>query len=135
MNLEKLLDIAENDGIGIHDFPMKNNIALSVRVDGECDIAIDFSKTKSNYELKSLLAHELGHCETMSFYNRDNYLDIASKQEYRANSWAVKALLPRGAFLRAIYSGCNEVWKLSEHFNVEPHMVVFALKFYFGIEV
>lgn len=113
---------------------MKNNTALSVCQNGECDIAIDFAKTNSNAQRTSILAHELGHCETMAFYNKDNYLDVKSKQEYRANSWAVKTLLPQREFAKAIHSGCNEVWKLSEHFGVEPYMVVFALKYYFGIE-
>lgn len=134
MTYDSLCDLAKDHDIGVYDFPLKRCRALTVHIDGKCDIALDLSKAVSEAERKSLLAHEMGHCETGAFYNEKNFLETSSRAEYRADAWAVRKLLPKRAFTHALKHGCDEVWKLSEHFGVETALVIFALKLYYGIE-
>ena len=65
------------------------------------------------------LAHELGHCETGSFYNVYSSLDVREKQEKRADLWAVRRLVPEEEFINVIVSGTVEIWELAEYFVTE----------------
>ena len=64
------------------------------------------------------LAHELGHCETGSFYNPYAVLDIRQKHENRADKWAIRRLIPEDEMDNAIAGGCTDFCSLAEHFGV-----------------
>ncbi len=81
-------------------------------------------------EEKVHLAHELGHCETGSFYNIYSSLDIREKQERRADGWAVLKLMPFCDFKNALSLGFTEIWELAEYFEVTEEFVLKAIKYY-----
>lgn len=64
------------------------------------------------------LAHEIGHCETLAFYNAYSPLEIRERHESRANRWAVSKLVPVRELTEALKNGINEIWDLAEFFNV-----------------
>lgn len=76
------------------------------------------------------LAHELGHCETGSFYNVYSSLDVREKQEKRADRWAVSHLVPAEKFRRALSMGIVEVWELAEYFDVTEDFIRKAAQIY-----
>lgn len=76
------------------------------------------------------LAHELGHCETGSFYNVYSSLDIREKQEQRADRWAVSHLVPVEEFMSALSEGVVEVWELAEFFDVTEDFIRKAAEIY-----
>lgn len=76
------------------------------------------------------LAHELGHCETGSFYNLYSPLDIREKQEKRADFWAVRRLVPAEEFRFALSRGVVEIWELAEYFDVTEDFIRKAVEIY-----
>lgn len=76
------------------------------------------------------LAHELGHCETGSFYNVYSTLDIREKQEEKADRWAVSRLVPAEEFVKALNTGMVEVWELAEYFEVTEDFIRKAAEIY-----
>lgn len=131
MELFELYSIADRDGIVIDEFPMLRQESFSIMDnDGDCYIAIDPFKLKSAQDEKIKLAHEMGHCETGSFYNRYAACDIRKKHENRANKWSIKHLIPKEELDEAVSAGFCEVWELAEYFGVPCEYVAMACHWY-----
>ena len=79
---------------------------------------------------KVKLAHELGHCETGSFYNRWATCDIRRKHERRANRWAYEKLVPEDELWDAIRQGYREPWELADYFGVTEAFLRHAIAYY-----
>lgn len=133
MKLGELYQIADRDNIFIADMKLRNGIrAFSAMFsDGECSVAIDYRSISSESEEVSIIAHELGHCETGSFYTSANYLEKRSRCEYRADKWAIKKLIPKDEMVSAISNGYSEVWQLAELFGVTEDYIKKAFWIYF----
>ena len=115
MTLDDLYSEVEASNIIVDNFPMRE--LVSAAFPGNL-IALDFRKLNSKAEEKAILAHEAGHCLTESFYKINSPLDFRGKQEYKANAWAIKKLIPCDALQTAIDNGLTEVWELADHFGV-----------------
>ena len=48
---------------------------------------------------------------------------MRERHEYRADKWAVHALLPRQELERAVKEGCTEVWELAERFGLTEDFI------------
>lgn len=97
---------------------------------GDCYIGINPLKLESRADELVALAHELGHCETGSFYNKYALLDIRAKHERRADKWAIKKLVPRDELINALSKGYIEIYELAEYFEVTEDFMRKALEFY-----
>jgi hypothetical protein len=119
-NVSSLYDLAKQDDIPIDYFPLRKREAVSLMdiSDGKCYIAIDPSKLSSEIDEMMKLAHELGHCETGSFYNIYAICDVRRKCENRADKWAVKNIISVEELDEAIANGYTEIWSLAEYFGV-----------------
>ena len=125
-----LLDLynrADAQGIEVDDVPMRSLTSVSFP---QGWIALDTAKMQTTAEHKSILAHELGHVETGSFYNIYSPFDLRAKQERRADKAAIKMLVPFKRLLSAMCSGCREVWQLAEYFDVPDELINKALTLY-----
>lgn len=125
-----LLDLynrADAQGIEVDDVPMRSLTSVSFP---QGWIALDTAKMQTTAEHKSILAHELGHVETGSFYNIYSPFDLRAKQERRADKAAIRMLIPFKRLLSAMRSGCWEVWQLAEHFDVTEELINKALTLY-----
>ncbi len=132
MEYTNLYNIAEESGIRIDEFELCAALpAMSIKCGKNYAIAIDTSQLTTLPHRKTALAHELGHCMTDAFYNERNILDLYSRQEYRADKWAIKKLLPKSEVERAIKGGCHEVWELAEKFDVTEQLIRKAIWLYF----
>lgn len=130
LDLLALYRFAEEKDISVDDFPMHNR-SLAVDFGGnEYGIALNEALLPTSSEKKVALAHELGHCETGSFYNLNNPLDLRRRHEYRADRWAIRSLIPREELEAAIQSGIREVWDLAEHFGVTDEFMIKAIHYY-----
>lgn len=127
LTLQQLYERAEAQGIEIDDFSMVELRAVSFP---EGWIAIDKRKFTSAREFKCVLAHEIGHCETGSFYNVYSSFDLKSKCEFKANKRAVQILMPLHEVRQAIADGYSAPWALAEYFDVTEDFAVMALKIY-----
>lgn len=131
MELLELYRIAEDQGIVVDCFELAKRESLSVMDrDGECFIAIDPNKLESAQDETLKLAHEMGHCCTGSFYNRWAARDVRQKHENRADKWAIEHLVPKAEFDEAVDAGFNEVWSLSQYFDVSEDFMRKAVCWY-----
>ena len=127
MTLLDLYNRADAQGIEVDDVPMRSLTSVSFP---QGWIALDTAKMQTTAEHKSILAHELGHVETGSFYNIYSPFDLRAKQEQRADKAAIKMLVPFKRLLSAMCSGCREVWQLAEYFDVTEELINKALALY-----
>ncbi len=127
MDLNTLLIKAEHDGISIDYFPFSKAISMSF----PCDmIAVSSQVTLTQAEELTILAHEVGHCKTGSFYNINNRLDVRAKRERRADRWAIEYLIPIKKLKAAMRAGYTEYWDLAEFFNVTEPFIHKAVDYY-----
>lgn len=129
--LTDLYKIAEKDNISVDAFSLPETESLSLMdSNGGCYIAIDPKQIKDSADEKIKLAHELGHCETGSFYNRYAANDLRGKHEKCADKWSFNILIPFEDLNAAIVSGIVEPWELAEHFNVPESYIREAVRYY-----
>lgn len=132
MTLLELYQRADQQGIDIDYFPMRQVKSVSFP-DGM--IAIDVDKVATRQEEKTVLAHELGHCETGSFYNIYSKLDIRGKHERRADERAFQLLVPKSDLDEAVKAGITETWELAEYFDVPSEFMQKAMTYYHEIDL
>lgn len=128
MKTTELYRIAERDGIDVERFLLDKNKSVSVCVNSRLFVGLD--RKLDGADEKVCLAHELGHCETMSFYNVCSPLDVRGKHERRANIWAIKKLIPRSRFYWALHHGYVDVYSLAEFFGVTPEFIKKTAEYY-----
>ena len=114
---------AERRNIDVDWIPMRRATSLSVPLGDRYAIALDPWKLGSLAQETVCLAHELGHCETGSFYNQYAALDVRQRHENRADKWAIRRLVPEDDLDVAMADGCSTIPALAERFGVtEPFM-------------
>ena len=128
MELTKLYAIAEKHGITVDRYDLKENQSVSVNYNGQFFVGID--PTVSGVCEKVCLAHELGHCESGSFYNIYSPFDIRGKHERRADAWAIKKLVPKTLLESALRQGYTSIYELSEYFGVTGEFMQKAIEYY-----
>ena len=121
---------AERRNIDVDWIPMRRATSLSVPLGDRYAIALDPWKLGSLAQETVCLAHELGHCETGSFYNQYAALDVRQRHENRADKWEIEQFLPLDALEAAAHEGCTEVWDLAERFGVTEDLVRKAICWY-----
>lgn len=125
MELVDLYEIAEQNDIDVDYFPMRQAVSIST----PDSIALDVQKIETTKEEAVVLAHELGHCMTGSFYQIDT-LQTRERMEYRAFKWAVQTVIPLKELLHQLKSGMVESYELAEYFNVTDEFMIKVLEFY-----
>lgn len=131
MELMALYRLAEQEEITVDCFELKKREALSMMdTDGSRYIAINPLFLTDSADEKTKLAHELGHCQTGSFYNRWATRDVRKKHENRADKWAIKKLIPKDELDDAVADGCTEIYSLAEHFGVTEDFMRKAVCYY-----
>ena len=121
---------AELRHIDVDWVPMRRAMSLSVPLKDGYAIALDPWKLGSLSQETVCLAHELGHCETGSFYNQYAALDVRQRHENRADKWAIQHLISVEELDEAVAEGCEDVPALSEHFGVTENLMRKAVCWY-----
>ncbi len=130
-DLLTLYQIADVEHIEVDCFELNKRESLSLMdEEGHRYIAVDPNKLCSVLDEKMKIAHELGHCITNSFYNQRATFDIRQKHENRADKWAIRQLVPKSAFFRALGNGYTEICQLAEYFNVTEDFMRKAYCYY-----
>ena len=131
MEILSLYTLAEQKNIEVASFPMKGNGSMSFMADsGSCYIGIDPSVQDGSADERTHLSHEIGHCETGSFYNRFAAVESLQRHENRADKWAIKKLIPVDELDSAVADGCTEIWELADRFGVTEDFMRKAVCFY-----
>lgn len=131
MDIAALYDFAAQKNIEVIRFPMADNGSMSLMAEGgNCYIGIDPSVQDGSVKERTHLSHEIGHCETGSFYNKYAAVDSRQRHENRADKWAIKNLIPIDALDDAIAAGHTELWQLAELFGVSESLMRRAVCYY-----
>lgn len=127
----QLYQEADEDGIDVIWMPLRVDRSIATQFDdGSCAIGLDPWKMDSIATETVCLSHELGHCNTGSFYNRWATCDVRKKHENRADKWAIKRLIPLNEFDRVIANGYNSIHDLAEYFTVTEEFMRKAVCWY-----
>ena len=103
MDVPELYSLAAKNNIPVVTYPLPYNGSLSVMDEsGSCYIGMDEAVRDGDVLERVHLAHELGHCTTGSFYTIHAPLNRRQRHEYRADKWAIHALVPLEALDDAI---------------------------------
>ena len=132
MTLDELYIYAEDKEIEVDDFPMRELVSASFP---ENWIAMDSRKMKTRAEEKVILAHEVGHCETGSFYNIYSPYDSKERHERKANVWSYRKLVPHEDLIAAVQKGITEIWELAEYFDVPCDYMQKAAEYWRQVEL
>ena len=128
MTIEQLYEIADSRNIIIKDFPMQKLRAVALSGGW---IAIDRRKCASDTEYKCVLAHEIGHCATDSFYTVHTSVPVKELNERQANRFAAELLVPFSKLLHAIHErGMSIVRTLAIAFDVTIEFMQMVLDLY-----
>ena len=129
--LDELYELAERLDIKIYGFSLPHSSAVScMDRSGRCSIGLDNSRSYSDSERKTMLAHELGHCSTGAFYNQYSPFSLRSKCERKADEWAILNCVPYDQLINACRSGVNGSYELSEYFGVSESFIHKAIEYY-----
>lgn len=128
METLNLYALAESRGITVDRYPLPENGSVSANIGSRLFVALD--REISGADERVCLAHELGHCETMSFYNIYSPFDVREKHERRANLWAINRLVPRYKYEKALKKGYDNVYSLAEYFDVTVSFMQKAIDYY-----
>lgn len=130
MTTASLYAYARRNGHSVFQRKLNRVNSLSVLLeDGSCVIGIDRSAMTAEQE-KTQLAHEIGHCETGSFYSRYVKVDSRQRHENRADKWAIRKLIPVEKLDTAVAEGHTELWDLADYFGVTEEMMRKAVCLY-----
>lgn len=132
MNNDDLYEIAESANIRIDRAFLPKNKSLSVRIGNENYIGID--RDLNGAVERTCLAHELGHCETCSFYDINAPLNLRCKQEYHANKWAVLRCVPLPELIELIRLKYQR-HEIAEYFGVTEQLIQIACTYYFDYKI
>lgn len=131
MELKKLYELADKENIDIIDFKMKNKAIIGC-INDNYTIGINYSNIDDSCEEKCILAEELGHYYTNSFYNYNFTKEEISKREFRATKWAFKTLIPFTILKQLYEKGCRYTYEFAEKLGVTEDLVEKAYNYYLG---
>jgi len=130
-NPVELYRYAESAGIEVAWFPLWADCSMAIQLeDGSCAVALDPWKMATVPMETVSLAHELGHCDTGSFYNPYAACDIRKRHENRADKWAIQHLISEEDLDQAVADGCEDIPALAEHFGVTEDFMKKAVCWY-----
>ena len=130
MTVNELYDLAEKNKVEIYDFPLYGRKALSLPLeDGVCAVAMDTFRLTANDE-KAVLAHELGHCMTHTFYSPSTPMVTRARCENRAMKWAVRHLITEDELVNAIAQN-RQPWEIAEMYELDEETVYMAMELYY----
>lgn len=124
-----LYDFAERRGIRVDYRMMVRAESLSVQFGDLCAICIDPTKLRDSVDEREKLAHELGHCETMSFYSPSTPFETVGRCEAKAERWSIKKLAPKSEIQRLINEHLDS-WEIAERLGVSEDFLRRAWEYY-----
>ena len=134
MTVNELYALSAVEGIEVHSVKCPKSKAIALNVDEQKFIGIDRSVLKSEYDERLVLAHELGHLLTDSYYSNSNNPIHIKRMEHRATKKAIEMLIPENELSRVLYEGIT-VFEISEHFSIPEDMVKKAMWIYYKKEI
>lgn len=128
---EELLVLADQRGYKVLEPPVDGTLD-SVTIISPKGTRCIFQRQngRRDPEINEGLSHELGHCETDSFYTALCAPACILRCEEIANRWAYRKMVPLHDLMEAIRDGETEPWQLAERLEVPEPMILRAVTYY-----
>lgn len=130
MNNLDLFEYAEQSDVIVEYGNLQKNKALSVRIGQDMYIGMDKGIAADSAEERTLLAHELGHCATGSFYDVQAPRSERGRMEHRAIKWALLHTVPKSELVRLIKEKYTQN-EIAGIFGVTEDLISTAYTYYF----
>lgn len=135
MNLDKVYEKIQDNGIKVMHFGLPDIKSVSVEADGRYGIFINHKEIENSDEEFIVITHEYGHCLTGSTHPPHSSLDIIAKHEYRADRKSVLDFLPVERIKTAINHGCRTIYEFSEYLDMPEQFVFKAFQHYNAMDL
>lgn len=132
--LKDLYSIAEQSDIDIDYITLRNKDGVAVCYDDNYYIGIN-KNINEDIRLKSVLAEELGHCCTNSFYTAKSLcadiipLNVA-RAEARAKEWALTHIVPIDRLMQSLQENYFDLWQTADDMNITYDQLQKAIEIY-----
>lgn len=120
----------ENVGVRFFHWMIPDRQAVTVEVNGQIGIFMDFAAIGTTTEEKIAVAHEGGHILTGSLHKLSSPYDLIRRHEIRADKWAINKLVPKDELEAAVNAGRTELWELAEEFGITVDFMKKAVHYY-----
>ncbi len=135
--MEKMLQLAYNEGIIVEEFYLKPPLmGIYICQEGRPPLIGISTSIESIAEKRSIMAEELGHhftsvgnCLPYQFYHYSARLSI-SKTEYKALRWAALHLISDDDLLDALRDGVDTKNYLTEYFMTTTEIIDLRIKLF-----
>lgn len=131
MTAVELMELSEKHGhlyINPKKVPGLNAVSV-ILPSGTCAWTVSHQGVSESEYLEAV-SHELGHCETHSFYTRLSAPAARLRAEETARRWSWRTMVPPDELFRQMERGLRTPWELAEYFNVPQKMVTEAVTYY-----
>ena len=135
MNIDKIYEKIQDNGIKVMRFGLKNIKSVSVEADNRYGIFINHKEIEDSNEEFLVVTHEYGHCMTGSTHPLYSSFDTIARHEYRADRKAVCDFLPFEKIRDAIQNGCRSLYEFAEFLDVPEEFVAKAFQHYNAMEL
>ena len=117
-------------GVKFYHWDLKDGKAATVELGGRYGVFMDFSNIHNSSEELVAVAHEGGHISTGATHKVNSAYDLIAKHEYKADKWAIKALIPVEELDVAVAEGHTGLWDLADYFGVTEDFMRKAVCWY-----
>lgn len=128
--LDALYRDAENDGIFVLTGPLKQEESMILDDRGDIAIVLNSMSICDRIYERYLMAHELGHYYTGTYYKFYSPLQLQAQAEWKADTWMVCDQVPVEDLRDAIHRGYTEPWELADYFGVPEKVILRADEIY-----
>lgn len=128
--LSHFYDHCRKQNIDVIPFPGMPAQGVTMRMDSDYAIFLDFGRIRSTRLLKGVCCHELGHAGTGALHKVSSPYELVERSEYRANRWVAENVLTVEAFRTAFSEGYQELWELAEYFDLPEDVIKKALSYW-----
>lgn len=135
MNIDKVYEKIQSNGIELMHFGLPNVKSVSVETDGIYGIFINHKEIEDSNEEFMVVTHEYGHCMTGSTHPPYSPVDLVSRHEYKADRKAVLDFLPINKIKAAIKYGCRSIYEFSEYLDMPEQFVLKAFQHYNAMDL
>lgn len=131
--MDRLLSLyrkLNSDGVRFYLWPLQEDKAVTMEVDGTYGVFMDFDNIQSSKEEAAIVAHEGGHASTGATHKVCSPIDLVEKHEYKAWKWAVKNYITEDELDDAVANGHTDIYSLAEYFGVTEDFMRKAVCWY-----
>lgn len=127
--LDALYRDADDSGVPVVFCPIERDSMITCNALGAL-ILLNSSRHHSRAQELYMMAQEMGHWHTDSYYTIASTVRSRIKAEFQADTWMVLHMVTPVDLRAAFAEGCTELWQLAERFDLPEQIIERAIEIY-----